>query len=466
MDEIKYIRNSLLKYATGLGALILSIIPIAFGRAFARYVGLIFFVEMLSIIVAGFLFYRLLPQNRKWLYAILCIPVGFIIPLAFFSFRSGQNVGDLAFELIIVAAISLYIIVKPNIYSFLCAILYEILGIAANFYKLGQMAGSESPVQGLISSIVIRSFGVIIGTVYIYQFLSKRSFINISEINPDETAALDRSVPILSYGIPQPPVKRNQYSNSKIFNIFKNKNLEFYISIIITLSLAVSILIVYLKNIDDEKRHLRAQLLVAEAEKAAAETDKMAANERAQNLAFQRQYFQSGGQAPNASDRKVSKNRNPQTNKSISTKDVENQSVSIRSANPEHSKHIDSKVNIDPNKCIDEASRLEGGLIKGKCVVPAAILAMPKREILEQYFPKEAEGIDADGTVSLTCRVSDDDKPESCTVDSEEPRGMGFGQAAILVARFVRIRPSIINGVRQPHQLVKFPIEFPRNRWH
>ncbi|NBW09776.1 MAG: TonB family protein [Caulobacteraceae bacterium] len=61
-------------------------------------------------------------------------------------------------------------------------------------------------------------------------------------------------------------------------------------------------------------------------------------------------------------------------------------------------------------------------------------------------FPQAAVGHADQGRVSLACVVETDGNTRDCTVESEEPAGVGFGQAALDAAPGFRFTPASRNG--------------------
>ncbi len=68
------------------------------------------------------------------------------------------------------------------------------------------------------------------------------------------------------------------------------------------------------------------------------------------------------------------------------------------------------------------------------------------------------------GRVELSCIVRLDERLEDCRVVSETPRGRGFGEAALPLARFFRVVPPTRNGVPQSGERFTVGIDFGRPR--
>ncbi|KQS53972.1 hypothetical protein ASG17_13545 [Brevundimonas sp. Leaf363] len=82
------------------------------------------------------------------------------------------------------------------------------------------------------------------------------------------------------------------------------------------------------------------------------------------------------------------------------------------------------------------------------------------RERPAPYYPDRAQkaGIDA-GSATLGCAVSTEGRLGPCEIKSEDPAGMGFGDAAARSALQARVHPSTINGVPQTGRM-QFTVRF------
>ncbi|NBW10748.1 MAG: TonB family protein [Caulobacteraceae bacterium] len=63
------------------------------------------------------------------------------------------------------------------------------------------------------------------------------------------------------------------------------------------------------------------------------------------------------------------------------------------------------------------------------------------------------------GRVVLTCIVRTDGRLRDCHVDSEDPAGLGFAEAAVAGAADARLSPRTENGV-PAEERVTFPVSF------
>jgi protein TonB len=75
------------------------------------------------------------------------------------------------------------------------------------------------------------------------------------------------------------------------------------------------------------------------------------------------------------------------------------------------------------------------------------------------YYPDRAQRRGISGAVVLRCRVTDAFGMADCVVESEQPPGYGFGQAALKIAT-TAILPTKDKESVSPGQVVHFPVRF------
>jgi protein TonB len=84
--------------------------------------------------------------------------------------------------------------------------------------------------------------------------------------------------------------------------------------------------------------------------------------------------------------------------------------------------------------------------------------ARPGADDFQRSYPAVAMDRNLEGHVTLDCLVQGNGALK-CRVGDETPAGLGFGQAAIDIARTFRAAP-IVNGVRSAGKHVHVPIAF------
>lgn len=112
--------------------------------------------------------------------------------------------------------------------------------------------------------------------------------------------------------------------------------------------------------------------------------------------------------------------------------------------------------------------RIFGALVAAACLAVAAAalaagqdrnpqwLRKPSAEDLYAVVPAAAVQQRINGKATILCEVALDGFLRACTIVSEEPRGMGFGAAALALAPQFTMRPAMHNG-----QLVSTQVQIP-----
>ncbi|MBS0298201.1 MAG: energy transducer TonB [Proteobacteria bacterium] len=97
---------------------------------------------------------------------------------------------------------------------------------------------------------------------------------------------------------------------------------------------------------------------------------------------------------------------------------------------------------------------------KGHVVVPLAWAAMPDYHTFMRYYPAGAALYAMPARVVIECEVTAQGVTADCKVVSEDPPGVGFGEASLSAARHFRFKPKTIDGrpVSDPH--VTIPVNF------
>jgi hypothetical protein len=85
----------------------------------------------------------------------------------------------------------------------------------------------------------------------------------------------------------------------------------------------------------------------------------------------------------------------------------------------------------------------------------------PDSERLSRRYPKVAQALALPGRALLSCRVAiPTGVLQRCSVIEEQPKGLGFGAAALDMASDFQMRAPLAPGQRQPDDIVRIPIVF------
>lgn len=58
------------------------------------------------------------------------------------------------------------------------------------------------------------------------------------------------------------------------------------------------------------------------------------------------------------------------------------------------------------------------------------------------YYPDRAQRMEVDGKTVMECDVDSEGRWRACVVISESPEGYGFGEAALQVSRYFKMKPK------------------------
>jgi TonB family protein len=86
-------------------------------------------------------------------------------------------------------------------------------------------------------------------------------------------------------------------------------------------------------------------------------------------------------------------------------------------------------------------------------------LIKPSPDMVARIYPMAAQAKNVGGAVMITCTSDEDGYLTDCVVDSEEPKGLGFGNAALEMSAYLRMIPATNYGV-PIRSSVSVPINF------
>jgi TonB family protein len=92
---------------------------------------------------------------------------------------------------------------------------------------------------------------------------------------------------------------------------------------------------------------------------------------------------------------------------------------------------------------------------------PVDWLKKPTENDFLAVFPRAALMAGIGGSATVNCIATLQSTLRDCHVRSEDPPGMGFGEAALVLTRQLQMRPAIKNGVPVEDR-VNIPIHFPK----
>ena len=101
----------------------------------------------------------------------------------------------------------------------------------------------------------------------------------------------------------------------------------------------------------------------------------------------------------------------------------------------------------------------------GVCIAASKVVApdwaeVPNGEAFVKNYPKLAQLLEFEGRATIACAVDIAGTLRGCKVYSEEPSGLGFGQAALAMSASFRLQPRIVNGKVSEGGSVRIPLRF------
>jgi TonB family protein len=85
---------------------------------------------------------------------------------------------------------------------------------------------------------------------------------------------------------------------------------------------------------------------------------------------------------------------------------------------------------------------------------------IPNGEDMADAYPPVAQLIGLSGRAVMRCEVSAQGATVNCSIESETPVGMGFGDAALTLSKQFRMKPMTRNGVAVDDGRIRIPIRF------
>lgn len=123
-------------------------------------------------------------------------------------------------------------------------------------------------------------------------------------------------------------------------------------------------------------------------------------------------------------------------------------------------------IGVDPSaKPAAEPTKCAGDSCPPTPAVPAEVrnpfwLRKPSGEEFARLFPRLALQRDTEGRATIRCVVSASGMLQDCAVVSEDPAGMGFGDAAMRMAPLFKMSPHTRDGTPVEGVPIVIPISF------
>jgi len=79
---------------------------------------------------------------------------------------------------------------------------------------------------------------------------------------------------------------------------------------------------------------------------------------------------------------------------------------------------------------------------------------------MTRYYPDRAQRLNKAGSAKMECTVTAQGTLSGCSIVSEDPPDLGFGQAALDMAKLFKMRPKTVDGAAVGGATVIVPLRF------
>ena len=100
------------------------------------------------------------------------------------------------------------------------------------------------------------------------------------------------------------------------------------------------------------------------------------------------------------------------------------------------------------------AAAPESSTVARRGRLPPPVIIFP---VIGRFYPARAVRTKTEGDVTATCAVTMGGSLTQCAINSESPKGFGFGEATLKALAQTRVQVSIRHGLQTP-QVLHIPI--------